>query len=150
MWLKFYIHTALVSGLNQETMAEIWGFFFSLLSSQKVQKNSTKLYLSNYINKLQNWNLGSKRSAGATPLNCPLGFLLLRDSEGAPRNGPGTAECGVVRGPGCRDGSLRCGSSLSFMTISEGMGRTWRRSQNVFEGGNNKGWMGGIQTAETT
>lgn len=27
------------------------------------------------------------------------------------------------------------------MRISEGVGRTWRRRQNVFEGGNNQGWM---------
>lgn len=88
VWLGFSIPTALVSVLNQEPRAEIWAFCFSLSFSQKIQKNSTKCYLSNSSKKLQNWNVGSERSAGATPLSCPLGFLLLRGAGGAPRKWP--------------------------------------------------------------
>lgn len=145
VWLEFYIHaTALVSVLNQnqKTVVEIWAFSFPLSFLHKDSEKQHQLYLIIYINKLQNWIQGSERSAETTPLkhrdSCCSGY-----SGGTPEFWSWYSCIEGGRSPRMQGWLAEMGVALwlSFMRISEGMGRTWRRREDVFQGGHSKGKM---------
>lgn len=144
LWLEFYIHaTALVSVLNQnqKTMVEIWAFFFSLSFPHKDSERQHQMYLINYANKLQNWIQGSETSAEATPLKhrgLPLyGSPAAQGAVGdPPKFWPWYSCLGGGRSLRMQGWLAEMGTALwlSFMRNSDG--RTWRRREDVFEGGN--------------